>query len=244
MRASYAVHRINGWFIRLGFGRTAADDFVRQLAGDSHHWTGQLVAATCYAALGVARLVLKGLAVVSHATSMHLSRQAEFDADRRSARIVSSDAMATALEAMPYLAVAGDLATAQAQAGWAKRQLPDDLVVMTRAYALAMPVAVRRKVEAGVLSADARWFDTHPPLFRRIAVLKRAADPGVLRVDAPAAVLFRDFDELCKLATIGMYQASPIGPKLKPEHLVPAVVPADPVPVDPPGPPLRRPRPR
>jgi hypothetical protein len=42
----------------------------------------------------------------------------------------------------------------------------------------------------------------------------------VLKLDAPATCLFRDFDELCKLATIDVYQ-SVLGQALKPEHLVP-----------------------
>ena len=225
MRASYAVHRINGWFVRLAYERTAADDLIASVAGHDAHWSLNLIGLTGQLTLWVARLLLRGMAVVSHATSMNLSRHAEFDADRQAARVVGGDAMAAALEALPYLSTAGELAARTAAAGWARRELPDDLVVLTHGFAGAIPATARAKIEAGVLSADAKWFDTHPPLFKRIAEVKRAGLPGVLRIDAPAACLFRDFDELCKMATIGQYQAA-FGDKLQPEHLYPTSVPA------------------
>ena len=49
--------------------------------------------------------------------------------------------------------------------------------------------------------------------------MKKAKLKGVLKLDAKATVLFKDFGELAKMATIDMYQ-SILGPALQPEHLV------------------------
>ena len=226
MRAGFAVHRINRWFMRLAYGRTAADGVVRAIGlSAASGFIVVLIALTCQAALSLARLALKGMAIAGHAASMTLSRQAEFDADRQAARIVGSGAAAAALQAVPFVNAAAELALAKANAGWKAKRLPDDLVALTRALTLAMPADARDKITANLLNRDARWFDTHPPLYQRAAVLIKAAIPGVLTLDAPATCLFRDFDELCKLTTISCYQLS-LGDKLQPEHLVPTVVPA------------------
>jgi hypothetical protein len=52
-----------------------------------------------------------------------------------------------------------------------------------------------------------------------VAALKKAKLQGVLKLDAPATVLFKDFDELSKMATLDTYQ-SVLGNALQPEHLV------------------------
>ncbi len=51
-------------------------------------------------------------------------------------------------------------------------------------------------------------------------MLKKSRIPGILKLDAPPRVLFKEYDELCKLATIDVYQ-SILGQRLQPEHLVP-----------------------
>jgi Zn-dependent protease with chaperone function len=223
MRFSYAVHRINTWFIRLAYGRSGIDDVIDSMLMNEPHWTVALVGLLTKTVLGIARLILKLLALISHALSMHLSRQAEFDADRQAARIVGSEAMGHALEVIPFLDAASRLAVTRAQSGWVKRKLPDDLVTLTQAFSQQMPAATKDKLTAQILARDARWFDTHPPLFRRIAALKKANLPGVLKLDAPSTCLFRDFDELSKLTTIRMYQTI-LGQSLQPEHLVPTTV--------------------
>src|SRR5262249_50982203 len=51
-----------------------------------------------------------------------------------------------------------------------------------------------------------RLFDTHPSTADRIASAKAAADPGVFRGEAPATVLFRNWDDLCRQATYLHYR--------------------------------------
>jgi len=41
-----------------------------------------------------------------------------------------------------------------------------------------------------------------------------------MKIQLPATCLFRDFPELCKMATIDAYQSA-LGSQLQPEHLVP-----------------------
>jgi hypothetical protein len=45
-----------------------------------------------------------------------------------------------------------------------------------------------------------------------------------MKINGPASVLFKDFDEVCKFATLDLY-STVLGPALQPEHLVPTKVP-------------------
>jgi Zn-dependent protease with chaperone function len=219
MRLSYVVHNINRWFARMAYGRSGIDDMLDQTLDSDSHWSFLLVGLMCRCVIGLARLVLKVMALVSHGLTMNLSRHAEFDADRQAARIVGGEAMGEALQATPFLDAAHVLALERAQAGWKRRRLPDDLVVMTHALHRHLPPDLKESLTAQILTREASWFDTHPPLYKRVAALKKAKLQGVLKLDAPATVLFKDFDELSKMATLDTYQ-SVLGNALQPEHLV------------------------
>jgi Zn-dependent protease with chaperone function len=187
------------------------------------HRSVTLIGALSQLFLWMARTILKALAVLSHALTMRLSRQAEFDADLRSARIVGSEPVSNALQQMPYLEAAGSLAMQQAAQSWRKRVLSDDLVIIMAHLQKNLPGEVKTALTNRVLTADSTWHDSHPPLFKRVAALKKHGLQGVLKIDADATCLFRDFDELCKMATIDAYQ-SIVGKALKPEHLVPVTL--------------------
>ena len=219
MRLSYLVQRINLWFARMAWGRSGIDEMLDGMLASETHWSILLLSGVSKLVIGLARLVLKGMAILSHGLTMNLSRQAEFDADAQSARIVGSEAAGNALQGLPYVDAAFNIALDRAQAGWQKRQLPDDLVIATHLMHGHLPESIKNKLTAAILTSEASWFDTHPPLYKRIATLKKARRTGVLKLDAPATVLFKGFDELCKFATLDLYQ-SVLGNALQPEHLV------------------------
>lgn len=218
MRLTYVVQRINTGFIRIAWGRSGIDDMVDGMLQSDAHWSFLLVGMLCKTTVGVARLILKGLALLSHALSMHLSRQAEFDADRKAARVVGSVALEDGLQMLPFIGAAHALAVEQARKGWKKRMLPDDLVQLTDKAHLWLPEKVKESLTGKILMAEASWFDTHPPLYKRVGALKKQKLQGVLKLEAPAVALFKDFEELSKLATIDFYQAV-LGKALQAEHL-------------------------
>jgi Zn-dependent protease with chaperone function len=222
MRLSYVIHLINQWFLRMAYGRSGIDDMVDSMLEDEPHWSIALVALLTKLVLGIAKLILKLLALVSHLLSMQVSRQAEFDADRQAARIVGGECLGQVLEQIPFVDAASSIALQKAEAAWARRALPDDLVVLTDAYRQKLPGQLKESITASILTSESSWFDTHPPLYKRIAALKKARLQGVLKLDAPATFLFKEFDEVCKMATLDLYQAI-LGPALQPEHLVPTL---------------------
>jgi Zn-dependent protease with chaperone function len=231
MRLSYVVHNVNRWFARMAWGRSGIDDMVDGMInpGEHSHWILFVIGLLCKLVIGVARLTLKLLAIVSHALTMNLSRQDEYDADWQAARIVGGETMGQALEATPFIDAAFTLAIERARLGWTRRQLPDDLVAFTRYVHKQLPTAIKDKIAAALLTTEASWFDTHPPLYQRVAAMKKSKLQGVLRLNARATCLFREFDELSKIATIDLYQ-SILGNALQPEHLVEVKLDAPPAP--------------
>lgn len=220
MRLMYAIRRINWWFVRLAYGHSGVDDVIDDMLANKPHWTLALIGLTSRLVVLLVRLLLMALAQLSHALSMHLSRQSEFDADRQAARIVGGEVLGQSLQMLPFIDTACNLAITKAKLAWAQRALPDDLVILTDTFQRVMPASMKDKITAQILVRDAHWFDTHPPLFKRVASLKRARVQGVLRLNAPATFLFRDFTELCKMASLSLYIGA-LGKALKPEHLVP-----------------------
>jgi hypothetical protein len=203
----------------MAYGRSGIDDMLDESLNSDSHWSFLLIGLMCRCVIGLARLVLKVMALVSHGLTMNLSRHAEFDADRQAARIVGGEAMGEALQATPFLDAAHTLALQQAQSAWRRRRLPDDLVTVTHALHRHLPPELKDSLTAQILTREASWFDTHPPLYKRVAALKKSKLHGVLKLDARATILFKDFEELSKMATLDTYQ-SVLGDALRPEHLV------------------------
>jgi Zn-dependent protease with chaperone function len=232
MRLSYAIHLINTWFARMAWGRSGIDDMLDSALQSEIHWSVMFIALVCKFVLFLARLVMMLMAVISQALSMSLSRQAEFDADRQAARIVGSESLGTGLQMIPAINTASEVTLEQAQEAWARRKLPDDLIVLTQHLHKHMPQKMRDELDAAILSEEDSWFDSHPPLFKRVAALKKAKYSGVMKINGPARVLFKDFDELCKFATLDLY-STVLGDALQPEHLVPVTLPAAPKPAVP-----------
>lgn len=226
LRLMFIIQRINGWFGRMAFGRSGIDDVLDgMMGGEEVHGSILIIAALSKLVLLVARMLTTVMALISGALSMHLSRQAEFDADRQAARIVGSEPLAAGLELLPAMSVANTVAIERARARWDRRELPDDLVLLTGHFHQQMPATLKDKVEAKILSSENSWFDSHPPLFKRIAELKKARYTGVMKINAPATELFKDFDELCKIATIDFYSDA-VGKALQPEHIVSTKLPS------------------
>ena len=128
MRLGYAVHRINRWFLRLAYGRSGIDDVIDTIIANRPHWSLGLIGLLSKLVLLLTRLLLMGMAMLSHALSMHLSRQSEFDADRQAARIVGGEVLGDALQIIPFIDAASSLAITRAKTDWARRPCPMTLL--------------------------------------------------------------------------------------------------------------------
>jgi Zn-dependent protease with chaperone function len=219
MRLSFVVRTMNAWFARLVYER---DEWDQWIAANSRsgHWMVMLVLGLARLCIWLSRRVLWALMWIGHAVSCLMLRQMEFDADRYETRVAGSETFARSCEKLGLLNVASQAAMNELQMAWRERRLCDDLSWLIRSREKEMPDELRAAVIKAATGGKTGWFDTHPAPAERIASAKAENAEGVFDVDAPATMLFKDFRELSRRATVAFYHQA-LGGVVQREHLVP-----------------------
>ena len=106
---------------------------------------------------------------------------------------------------------------------WQSNRLADDLPRL-----ILENVGELQRAHSAVLAAaressaleTTKAFATHPANRDRIASAARERAPGLFQTEAPATVLFQDFDRIAREVTLAFYK-SVIGPEVEPKNLIP-----------------------
>lgn len=220
MRASFVIHAINRWFVRMVYERDQWDWRIQQAMRESDRGFIWLVCLLIGLGAWAVRLVLKALLYFAVAISGFMARQMEYDADRHQARFCGSDTFAGACERLYALSWASEAAVNDVRDYWKVKQLPDDLPALIAHKAVHPPPEARDLITKHLGESKATWYDTHPSTPDRIRRAAKAQEPGVYRLDAPASALFRDFHSACKRASYGHYKGI-LGGSLNTATMVP-----------------------
>ena len=223
MRLSYLISMISGWFARVVYERDAWDQKLVIWSQQAPHWAVQLALLIARFFVWLTRRLLWVLMWIGHLISCFMLRQMEYDADRYETRVAGSETFAATSKIMPLLAWANQGAHEALHESWREGRLGDDLPAMIMAKVgqlLSKHRQAAAQFEADVLAARTGFFDTHPSTRDRIDIAQREQAPGVFRLDAPARVLFGDFDRMCKAVTLSYYRQA-IGAEFQPSGLVP-----------------------
>ena len=219
MRLDFVVRTINMWFAHLVYERDEWDYKLARLSAHVDWWGFTLVVLVAQLCVWVTRRVLWVLMFVGHLISSFMSRQMEFDADKCQARVAGADAFAQTFERVNLLALASQAAFGDLDAAWRERRLCDNLPSLIRNREKDMPPEVRKKFLEATGTSTTGWFDSHPADPDRVRAVEREAAPGIFKLKAPASILFRDFDELSRRATVAFYFQA-IGPEFRPQNIV------------------------
>jgi Zn-dependent protease with chaperone function len=224
MRLTYLIRSVNAWFYRVVNERDAWDEGLVNLSHDSGHYAITLVVALCRLFVFLTRKVLWVLMYAGHAISSLMLRQMEFDADRYEAAVAGADSFCQTAERLRLLDVGSHAAFADLESAWRERRLADDLPKLIRSRESDLPPELRRRIAAHAASDKTGWLDTHPCDAARVAAVRRRNAPGVFPAlppdsEPPASVLFNDFDDLCRAATMDFYREM-LDRGLHPENLV------------------------
>ena len=150
-----------------------------------------------------------------------LLRQMEFHADSFEIGLAGSLAFETTTLRLAMLSEAYDRAHRAAQARWnLGRHLPDDFPSYVIFHESKIPMRVRTAIESGPGQAETDLFRTHPSDDERIQRARQAGRPGAGFIDAPALVLFSDFEMVARQATYFHYTEN-LGLTLESSNLVP-----------------------
>ncbi len=222
MRVTYVIRSVNAWFARVVYERDAWD---QRLAD----WSGQegrelaLVIWVCRLFVWLARRVLWALMWAGHFVSCFMLRQMEYDADRYEARVAGSETFADTVDRLVVLSLASQGAHADLAQSWQTNRLADDLPRL-----ILENVGELQRAHSAVLAAaressareTTEAFATHPANRDRIASAARERAPGLFQLEAPATVLFHDYDRITRELTLAFYK-DVIGPEVEPKNLIP-----------------------
>ena len=205
MRLTYVIRQINHWFFRVSCERDQWDLALEGAARTDGFWTGVVLHPT-RACIWLSRRILWALMHAGHAVSCYMLRQMEYDADRYECKVAGSVAFRESMLRLEELNAATNAAFAALQDSWRAQRLPDSLPQFIVGTAAAMPPEARN--DAGQRVADSRTgiFDTHPCHADRIRAAEALGAPGLVRSNAPATTLFRDFPSLSRQATRLFYE--------------------------------------
>jgi Zn-dependent protease with chaperone function len=207
MRLSFLIRQINAWFVRSVYVRDDWDERLATAAESEHNWVGFF--SVC-ASLGimVSRRVLWLVMMIGHAISAFLMRQMEFDADAAEIQLAGSDAFRTTTRKTITLDVVRRMVDEQIAEIWHfHHHLPDNLPMLLEQKTPRLPADAVAAVDLCLLQKKAHWSATHPSPRNRMERADAMKCSGQDLSDAPARELFRQFDDLCRGATIGHYHS-------------------------------------
>jgi Zn-dependent protease with chaperone function len=202
MRLSYIVRRINGWFVRVVYGRDAWDAMLEEWGVEAEDVRIMLVVNCARMAVGFSRLLLKLLMFLGHGVCCFLLREMEYDADRYEMKIAGSEAFESTVRRLAVLNLASEKAYKEMRSTWTTaRRLPDNFPAYLTRCESQLPGAVRERALDTLGLKTTGLFHTHPSDGDRIRRARRAAEPGVFHLDLPATVLFSNFEVVSKQIT-------------------------------------------
>lgn len=212
----YLIYAVNRWFSRLVFERDGLDEML--LSG-RHGGEGCMFAMTRLV-IGITRVILFILMVISRALSCVLLRQQEYDADKHGACLAGADSVGAVLVHAALLDVSAQAAYAHLEESFDKFALAQDFPMLVKARRLTMPQEILENVTAKILEQSGGLFSTHPTLARRVYEAQKTQTEGIFALDRPATDLFQNYSALCREATLEHYRIH-IGPRIRPESLMP-----------------------
>lgn len=205
MRVGYVINSVNFWFVRVVYERDSWDQALANWAKDGDIRV-VIVMNLVRAAIWLSRRILWVLMLLGRIASCYLSRQMEFDADRREIWLAGSKNFGETQRRAIELSFASRLAQADLASFWNEKRLPDDWAGLVVHNLPQLPKEARKDLEKEISTVGTGWFDTHPASRDRIARAEAEAAPGVLQTDAPAQALFRDFSALSREVTLNLYR--------------------------------------
>ncbi len=219
MRLTYVIRSISFWFTRVVYERDSWDVWLAQTAQGTDLRIGWMLYLAQFF-VWLTRKVLWCLMIVGHGVAGFMLREMEFDADRHETRLAGSDTFESTARRLMLLNFAYHGAQSDLGRFYQEGRLADDLPRLVMANVDQLPPEALKAADEAVDKSETGWFDTHPCDRERIASAHRENTKGVFRIQAPATLLFRDFPEVAREATLNFYR-NIFGPSFSEEAVHP-----------------------
>lgn len=221
MRLSYVIRTINAWFARVVYDRDAFDVALDEASEEADDWRLAILIGSARFAIWCSRQILKLLMMTGHGVSCFLLRQMEYDADSYEVKLAGSQAFESTARRMHVLSSLLKPAYDGMQVSWNQgRELPNDLPGLLLKYDKALSVARRTQLEDTIGLTTTGIFDSHPSDGDRIRRARQMNDAGIFHLDAPATILFQNFDIISQQVT-QVHYADDLGMPMELAKLIP-----------------------
>ncbi|MBA4147761.1 MAG: M48 family metalloprotease [Verrucomicrobia bacterium] len=202
MRLSYIIRSVNMWFARVVYERDAFDVWLQETSEEAEDWRWAILVGCARIGVWCSRQILKLLMLTGHGVSCFLLRQMEYDADSYETKLSGSETFESTSRRMHVLNTLLKPTYDSMRASWnSGRELPNDLPALLLKQDQAMPIGKRTQVEDSIGLNTTGIFDTHPSAGDRIRCARQMNEPGIFHLDAPATILFQNFDIISQQVT-------------------------------------------
>jgi Zn-dependent protease with chaperone function len=201
------VRRIHLWFMRAIYQRDAMDLWLEEAGMNPDSAAELLLYNTARLGVWLSRSALWLVFVMGETVTCFLVRQSEFDADAVWIRVAGSDSCESGLRRLAFLGALLEKTYADLLRGWQRtRRLPDDFSAFLLWQETRVPLEVRERFQDTLGLARTRVLDSHPCPGDRIRCARRAGQPGVVHLEAPASALFSRFDVVSRYVSQSHYR--------------------------------------
>ncbi|MDR3109867.1 MAG: M48 family metalloprotease [Planctomycetaceae bacterium] len=214
-RMDYIVRTILYWFAHIYHYRDRSDQM--------------LVTASMFGQLGFVFLLMRFciwvirrfiwvLMILGQYVAGFMSRQMEYDADSFGIRLCGSTQFAAMIKRSLMLSIASDKTINDINYMLNEDRLPDNYPLLIAANMNIFNDELDRMATKVIRTSKTGISDTHPCDTDRIAAANEMAEPGVLHVDLPASLFFRNFLGLSREVSLDFYR-NEVGMNLEPGML-------------------------
>lgn len=204
-RMEYIINRVLFWFRHIYYYRDRMDGFLTAASGAGHIFT-MSVAWCVRAIVWAGRRFIWAIMMLGNLVSMFMSRQMEYDADSFQTRVIGNDGVGKVMKRLIMLSIANSKTISDLNYMIQEERLADNYPLLIAANMKILDEDLDRMATKYIRESKTGFADTHPCESDRIAVAEAVPTPGVLHVDAPASLFFRNFLGLCREVSIHFYR--------------------------------------
>ncbi|MDR0390844.1 MAG: M48 family metalloprotease, partial [Planctomycetaceae bacterium] len=202
-RMDYIVRTLLGWFAHVYYYRDRMDGWL--VVGSALGPIGYIFYMIRFF-VWVTRCFIWVLMNVGQYVAGFMSRQMEYDADRFEIRLGGSSRFAETQTQIIKLSIANEKTVNDIMYMLQEDRLPDNYPLLIAANMKILGEQLDRWAAKVIQEGKTKFFDTHPSDADRIAAAKAMEEAGVLHVDAPASLFFRNFLALSREVSLDFYK--------------------------------------
>lgn len=204
-RMDTIVRRMLHWFSHIYYYRDSMDGWILAGARSGFHYF-IFFFWIVLAVIWVARRFIWVLMMLGNFVAGFMSRQMEYDADSYEIRLAGSERFPQSSAKMTMLNIANSRTITDLNYMLQEDRLADNYPLLIAANMEIYRERLEKVAVKFIKEGKTGFFDSHPCDKDRIAAAAELAEPGVLHIDRPASLLFRNFLGLSREVSLHFYQ--------------------------------------